>query len=261
MFHWLTERRRRHLLEGRFPDAWRVILEANVAVYALLDDDERARLRDLVQVFVAEKHWEAAGGLALTDEIRVTVAGTGCQLLLARDHDLFARLVSIVVYPSAIVLPAQPPGVFTVSRAPIGDVPIAGLANRIGTVVLAWDQALGGARGSRDGRNTVIHELAHQIDFLDGDADGTPPLEPAARKRWAEVFSSAFLDQRARAEAGLPSMLRDYAVENEAEYFAVATEMFFEQPQQLAAGLPDIYAALREFYGLDLAARTGAGSP
>jgi hypothetical protein len=261
MFHWLTERRRRHLLDQPFPDAWRSILEANVAVYALLDEDERARLRDLVQVFVAEKHWEAAGGLALDDEIRVTIAGTGCQLILARDHDLFARLVSIVVYPSAVVLPSQPPGVFTFPRGPVSDVPIAGLANRIGTVVIAWDQALRGARCSHDGRNTVIHELAHQIDYLDGAADGTPPLETAARARWATVFSSAFLEQRSRAEHGLPSLLRDYAIKNEAEYFAVATEMFFEQPRQLAAELPDVYAVLRDFYWLDLVTRASAHAP
>src|SRR5258705_3184165 len=75
VLRWLTERRRKRLLETPFPAAWTEILESNVAACKLLDDDERQRLRDLVQVFIAEKHWEGAGGLELTDEIKVTIAG------------------------------------------------------------------------------------------------------------------------------------------------------------------------------------------
>ena len=256
MFRWLTERRRRHLLEQPFPDAWIAILEANVAAYPLLVDGERKRLRDLVQIFVAEKNWEGAGGLEMTDEIRVTVAGTGCQMLLARDHDLFARLISIIVYPSTIILPAQPPGVFTYSRVPVGDTAVAGLANRVGAIVLAWDSALSGALDARDGRNTVIHELAHQVDYLDGSADGAPPLAGPARRHWIDAFTAAFAEHKARAERGEPSLLRDYAITNAAEYFAVATEMFFEQPTKLEEALPDVYTSMAEFFGLDLANRS-----
>jgi MtfA peptidase len=252
---WLTERRRRHLLAQPFPPTWLAILEANVAAYGRLDEPERARLRDLVQVFVAEKHWEGAGGLELTDEIRVTIAGTGCQLLLGRDHDLFRNLVTIVVYPSTVVLPPQPVGVFTFPRGPVSATPVVGEATHVGTVVLAWDNALGGARDARDGRNTVIHEFAHQIDLLDGTADGTPPLDRGEARRWGRVFEPAFLAHKARAARGEPSLLRDYAVTNEAEYFAVATEVFFEEPGALRDELPEVHAALRDFYGLDLAAR------
>jgi len=253
MLRWLTERRRAHLLERPFPEAWLGILETNVAAYALLDDDERRRLRELVQVFIAEKHWEGAGGLELTDEIRVTIAGTGCQLLLGRDHDLFRRLVTIVVYPSTVVLPPPAVGVFAFPRGPVRATPIAGVATHVGTVVIAWDAALHGARDARDGRNIVIHELAHQIDLLDGAADGTPPLSPGEARRWGHAFEAAFLAHKARAERGEPSLLRDYAVTNEAEYFAVAAEAFFERPGELAVELPEVYAALRDFYGLDLA--------
>jgi Mlc titration factor MtfA (ptsG expression regulator) len=253
VLHWLTERRRRHLLEHPFPAGWETILERNVAVYELLDADQRRRLRDLVQVFVAEKHWEGAGGLELTDEIRVTVAGTGCQLLLGRDHDLFADVGSIVVYPSGVVMPAHARSFWDPGIRPIeADEPIDGVAQRGGALVLAWDAARRGARDPHDGRNVVIHELAHKIDFLDGAADGTPPLaDRTARREWASVFGPAFLAQRDRAAHGKPSLLRDYAVTNEAEYFAVATEMFFERPRALAAELPDVYAQLREFFRLN----------
>ena len=257
MLHWLTERRRRHLLAQPFPDGWQLLLETNVAVYRLLDAQERQHLRDLVQVFIAEKHWEAAGGLELTDEVRVTIAGTGCQLLLGRDHDLFADVSSIVIYPSAVVMPEQVRSTWDPGLIPgEGDVAISGMARRGGAMVLAWDEALRGARGHHGGRNVVIHELAHKIDFLDGVADGTPRLASGeARRTWARAFEPAFLAQRARASRGEESLLRDYAITNEAEYFAVATEMFFEQPRALAAELPEIYAQLRELYRLDLASR------
>jgi MtfA peptidase len=254
---WLTERRRRRLLDEPFPDAWRTWLEQNVAAYRLLDPDHQQRLRELVQVFVAEKHWEGAGGLELDDEIRVTVAGTGCQLLLERDHDLFAEVISIVIYPSAVIARAPGRSMFDPGSRPVDeDRPVLGLAMRGGALVLAWDSALHGARDPRDGRNVVIHELAHKIDFLDGVADGTPPLpDRAARRAWAAAFAPAFLAHQERARRGQHSLLDDYAITNEAEYFAVATEAFFEKPHALARQLPDVYAQLRDFYGLDLAAR------
>jgi Mlc titration factor MtfA (ptsG expression regulator) len=257
MFGWLTERRRKRLLEQPFPAEWTAILEDNVAAYKLLDEGEQQHLRDLVQVFIAEKHWEGAGGLELTDEIRVTIAGTGCQLLLGRSHDLFSEVVSIVVYPSAVIVPEQERSIFDSGARPSeGDTPVLGVAHRGGALVLAWDSALRGARDPKDGHNVVIHELAHKIDFLDGTADGTPPLpDGSARRAWIEAFAPAFLAHRERAERGQRSFLDDYAITNEAEYFAVATEAFFEKPRALARELPDVYAALRQFYSLDLAAR------
>jgi Mlc titration factor MtfA (ptsG expression regulator) len=257
VLRWLTQRRRERLLERSFPDAWTQILERNVAAYKLLDDDERKRLRDLVQVFIAEKHWEGAGGLELDDEIKVTIAGTGCQLLLGRDHDLFAEVESIVVYPSAVVVPEQARSIFDPGLSPTGsDTPALGVAHRGGALVLAWDSALRGSRDPKDGRNVVIHELAHKIDFLDGSADGTPPLTSgSARRAWAAAFAPAYVAHKERADRGQRSFLDDYAVTNEAEYFAVATEAFFERPKALARELPDVYAALRQYYSLDLAQR------
>src|SRR3954453_23107810 len=113
IFRWLTERRRERLLEHVFPEAWKAFLVDNVAAYKLLDDDEKQRLHDLVQVFIAEKNWEGCGGLELDDEIRVTIAGCACQMLLGREeHDLFADVISLLVYPSAVVAKAQNRGFF-----------------------------------------------------------------------------------------------------------------------------------------------------
>jgi Mlc titration factor MtfA (ptsG expression regulator) len=253
MFKWLTERRRKHLLETPFPAAWLEILETNVAIYKQLAADQQQHLRDLVQVFIAEKHWEGCGGLELDDEIRVTIAGTGCQMLLGRDHDLFARVATILVYPSTVIIPPQPIGVFMFPRGPVGETAVVGQATQIGTVILSWDNALRGAINAEDGRNTVIHELAHQIDMLDGRADGTPPMEPPELRQWGHAFEAAFLEHKARASRGEHGLLRDYAITNEAEYFAVAAEVFFEKPHQLREALPDVYASLVTYFGLDLA--------
>ena len=258
MLGWLTERRRKRLLDEPFPTEWTAILERNVAAYKLLDDGEKQRLHDLVQVFIAEKNFEGCGGLELDDEIRVTIAGCACQMLLGReDHDLFSEVVSLLVYPSAVVAKAQNRGFFDPGLEPVrGDQPVLGLAVKGGAVVLAWDSVLRGARHPNDGHNVVIHELAHKIDYLDGSADGTPPLDgSAARRAWVSAFAPAYLAHKERAEHGKKSFLSDYAVTNEAEYFAVATEAFFEKPAALARELPDVYAQLRDFYKLDLAAR------
>jgi hypothetical protein len=261
VLHWLTDRRRRHLLEHPFPDAWRAILERDVGAYRLLDADEQQRLRDLVQVFVAEKHWEGAGGLEMTDEVRVTIAGSACLMILGRDHDLFADVASIVVYPDAVVARRPQWQTYTSARPMRDGLPVYGLAQPGGAVVLTWDAIAKGARDPHDGRNLVIHELAHKIDFLDGSADGTPPLDRAGRRAWHDAFEPAFQAHVARAERGEKSLLRDYATTNEAEYFACATEVFFEKPREMREELPEVYAQLASFFGVDPAASAHAPPP
>jgi len=253
IFRWLTERRRARLLETPFPPEWAATLERSVKAYALLDAAQQRHLQDLVHVFIAEKHWEGCGGLELTDEMRVTIAGSACLMILGRDHDLFNEVESILVYPSTVMLPVQPRGFFD-GRAVVNDGPTAilGVAHGGGPVVLAWDSVQIGAANAKDGRNLVIHEIAHKIDFLDGAADGTPPLDSSAQRReWNRVCSEAFLAHK----SGDEHVLREYAQTNEAEFFAVASEMFFERPKQLARELPELYGVLRGFYNLDLATR------
>ncbi len=254
IFRWLTERRRARLLEEPFPDTWREILAANVKAYRKLDEEEQQRLRDLGQVVVEEKHWEGCGGLELDDEMRVTIAGCACLLIMGRDHDLMKEVESILVYPSAISLPEQPVGTFDGRARIVGGEPdgALGVAHHGGPVVLAWDSVLSGAKNDADGRNLVIHEMAHKIDFLDGEADGTPPLETAEeRRRWAHVCSEAYLARK----DGEDTFLRAYAGTNEAEFFACASEVFFEKPMQMRRELPELYEVLRGFYRLDLAER------
>ena len=259
MFGWLTERRRRHLRERPFPAAWGGHLAANVAIARRLDDAHATRLRELVTVFVAEKRWEGCGGLELTEEMQVTIAGQACVMLLGRDHGLYEDVESILVYPDTRVLPPRRRGFFESGLAvEETHAPILGQAFLHGPVILAWDDVLDGGRERRPGHNVVFHEFAHKIDMLDGSIDGTPPLRTAAaRQAWAEVCAAAFLALRDRVAAGEPSFLDDYGATNEAEFFAVATEAYFTLPAQMRAELPALYALLADYYRFEPPARAG----
>lgn len=258
MFEWWHERRRDKLLEQPFRDAHRAVLERNVKHYGWLDAAEQQQLRDLVQVFVAEKAWEGCGGLELTDEMRVTIAGQACLLVLALPHRLYREVDSILVYPSTVLRPAAREGVFTRSGSLVASGPIAllGEAHLRGPVILTWDRVLRDGQQPRDGHNVVYHEFAHKLDMLDSRADGTPPLATGEEvARWRAVCERVFLNLRERTERGAATFLDEYGATNEAEFFAVATEHFFEQPRALQRAEPDLYEVLHAFYRQDTAAR------
>ena len=143
IFSWLEDRRRKKILEHPFPAQWRAYLEKRVAHWAYLDDDERTRLQQLVQVFVAEKDWEGLGGLEITDEIRVTIAAEACLLILALEHSLYRQVESVLVYPSTVVAPPRPPSFFGIVKSPVeGPMPVLGQAMQRGPVVLVWDRLI-----------------------------------------------------------------------------------------------------------------------
>ncbi len=261
LFGWLTERRRARLLEQPFPPAWERAIQANMGAYRTLDREERRHLRDLVQVFAAEKHWEGAGGLSITDEIVATISAQACLLILGLDHDLYRRVDSIVVYPSTVLAPARRPGMFEISTIAQGaPMPVVGQAFTRGPVILVWDAVRRGGRHPHSGHNVVYHEFAHKLDMLDGTPDGTPPIaDRATYRRWVQVLTAAYEDlQRAQAR-GVRTLLDPYALTSAAEFFAVATEVFFERPLELAREQHDLYGVLRQFYRQDPAARARRG--
>ncbi len=253
MFAWLTERRRRRIVAEAFPARWDRFIDTNVAITRRLDRAERQRLRELVQIFLAEKNFEGCGGLELTEEMMVTIAAQACLLLLGRDHALYKDVDSILVYPGSVVPPPRARATFEVSRAPVGiNTLLDGEATLHGPVVLSWDAVLAG--GHEDStRNVVIHELAHKIDMADGAIDGTPPLATKAEiTEWAAVCSREFLQLRDDVELGVPTLIDAYGATNEAEFFAVATETFFLRPFELRVLHPELHALLEKFYRVDL---------
>jgi Mlc titration factor MtfA (ptsG expression regulator) len=250
MFRWLIDRRRKRLTRDPFPPLWEDIIRRNVAHYCILDDAERAHLRTLIQVFIAEKHWEGAGGLELTDEIRVTISAQACLLLLGLPHNYYKNVESIIVYPSTVVPPQRRPGFFENTSTPVGLAhPIIGQAFRQGPVIIIWDAALRGSRHPESGHNVIYHEFAHKLDMLDGTADGTPPLRDRAEYRdWVLTCSREYLRLKNSTEKGKTTFLDPYAATNEAEFFAVATEQFFDQPRLMIRQAPDLYRVLKEYY-------------
>jgi Mlc titration factor MtfA (ptsG expression regulator) len=262
ILRWLRRRRRDALLSQPFPSAWEATLEAEVGHYEYLDRDERARLRDFVRVFVAEKSWEGCGGLELDDEIRVIISALAGLLVLGREHQFFRNVKSILVYPSTIKTPDRSIGSFQVPMEPVASgVPILGEAQLHGPVILVWDAVLKNARNPETGHNVVYHEFAHKLDMLDGAADGTPPLGSRdAMKRWVNVCGQQFLRLRERVAKGQPTFLDAYGATNEAEFFAVATEYFFDKPRQMERKEAELYDLLRDFYGQDPAARERAAA-
>ena len=247
----LRHARRARLLAEEFPPAWLQLLE-RLPFYAALDERGRQRIRDDARVLVAEKNWEGCGGLKLTDEIQLTIAAQASLLLLNIEHEYYRDVTSILVYPAAYrTMPTRgADGVVREGQANLGE------AWRRGPVVLSWDDARRGAVDPKDGHNLVFHEFAHKLDMLDGAADGTPPLgDDDLLRRWVETMTAEFGALRAAAERGRATLLDAYGATNPAEFFAVATECFFEKSAALQRRHPGLYDLLRGYYHQDPAAR------
>jgi MtfA peptidase len=245
-------RRRPTLPTDPIPDQWREIVSRRVPVAARLTDAERVKLLRLVQVFLKEKIIEGCDGLEVTEEMKVMIAAQACVLLLHLDAGVYPGLRTVLVYPGTY-RPRNP----SWFKYNLGSTePLLGESWRHGVVILSWESVASQAADSVDGRNVTLHEFAHQLDQQDGVADGTPALQtPSAVRHWAAVIARHYDDLVSAAASGRDTVLDYYGATNKAEFFAVATETFFEQPIQLRQQQPELYDALREFYGQDPAQR------
>lgn len=251
MFETRHHRERRERLEAGFRPEWRDLLATRQRTWGQLGDEERDRLEQLTLQLLVELHWEAANGFTLTDDIEVTIAADAAVLLLGLPDDSFRRVHTVLVHPTTVVLSGEHSQVAgIVSDSPM---PILGQADLHGPVLIVWDAVLSEARHPGSGHNVVFHEFAHRLDMLTGDADGMPPIaDPALAARWITVCTDAY-EQVAAGRGG--SVLRSYAGVNPAEFFAVATEAFFDAPVALRRERPDLYEVLGGYYGQDPAAR------
>jgi Mlc titration factor MtfA (ptsG expression regulator) len=236
---------------GLPPDG-RALIEQHLAVWPLLDGSEQERVLQIADELLSRKRWEAARGFELTDTVRVVIAAQAALLVLGLSADHYRLVSAIIVHPSTMqtsgVRAGPSPG--TVTADPLA---VLGLAqDGRGPVVLAWDQAIAGAHRSQPGNNVVLHEFAHKLDMLDGTIDGTPLLPRDLRADWVRVCTDVYED----LVAGRPRPpMRWYGATNPGEFFAVATEIFFEQSRELAAYEPALYEVLTRFYRQDPASR------
>ncbi len=254
VFGFFKRRRRLRLRSAPFPPAWLQIIEKNVPFYTWLPDADRQELQGLVQIFLAEKSFEGCGGLELTDEIKLTIAAQACLLLLHRETDIYPRLITILVYPSAYVAKAvRSIGTHIGGHLVLeGEVHPLGESSSSGVVVLSWDDVKAGASDFDDGQNLVLHEFAHQLDGEDGALNGAPLLEqPGQYVAWARVLNDEYERLQRDSRLGRSSVLDQYGASDPAEFFAVATECFFEKPAILRKRHPELYEELKSFYRQD----------
>jgi Mlc titration factor MtfA (ptsG expression regulator) len=245
------QRWRRHRIARRpFPAAWREVLRRQVPLAGRLPAELQLQLKRRMLVFIADKPVIGCRGLHVTEAMRVVIAAQACLLLLNHRGEGFPQLRQVLLYPDTFIVDRVAPagaGVLHEQRRAL-----AGESWSQGQVILSWADVQGGAAAPDDGRNVVIHEFAHQLDQESGAANGAPWLGGRERhERWSRVLGAEFERLRERIARGEPTLLGDYAATEPAEFFAVASEVFFEQPGRLAEDAPALYRELCACYRVD----------
>jgi MtfA peptidase len=240
MFGIIEHFRRKSATKKPFPEEWRQILRARVSFYRKLPAEWVKRFEEKLKIFYHTKYFIPAGGMEVTDEVKVVISAAAARLIMNMPDEYYQRLTEIVVYPSHYQHPDKDGAV------------IYGEAHHWGTVVLSYQAVLSGLHNPSDGHETAGHEFAHVLDIADGAFDGTPALDTSGcYKPWANIMSYEFFALRDKDADNKKSVMRKYGATNEAEFFAVATETFFEKPLQLKTKHPELYQLMIDYYNLD----------
>jgi Mlc titration factor MtfA (ptsG expression regulator) len=249
----LASRKRLTRPSGDPPASWAGIIHQNVALVRRLSPGERELHLKLTQLLVNDVPFEGCAGLEVTDEMRVTIGATACILLVNLPYPRFLDLRRVLIYPGTFVpVRAESRHAGIVESE---ETETLGEAWHDGIVILSWEQIEHDIANPDDGRNVLLHEFAHVLDHEDGYSDGVPVLDSAARtEEWSRVLRKEFGKQVQAVETDAPAPLDDYAATDPAEFFAVATEAFFEAPVYVRDTLPEVYRQLSRYFGQDPAA-------
>jgi Mlc titration factor MtfA (ptsG expression regulator) len=232
-----------------FPHNWLLIVERRLPFFSKLDVAQQKQILDNIKLFLAKKVFYGCGGLKINDDIRLTIAAEACLLLLNRQTDVYPGLQHILVYPHAFKTERkQLNSDGTVSEVEHG---LLGESWGNGKVILSWDDVEFGAENFEDGHNVVLHEFSHQLDNESGVTNGAPPLRKNSYRVWAEVLSKEFQDLIKANDHQRKSVMDYYGATNPAEFFAVATETFFEKPKQMSKKHPELFDELKTYYCVD----------
>lgn len=249
LFSWLRSRRRRKLLAEPFPLRWERFLHQNVGHYPRLSPAEQAKLRDAVRVLIAEKTWVGRGGLFVTEEMKVTVAAGAALLLLGDDRGYYPLVPLVAVFPDKLQTPMAEDGW---EDDGLSETEADGQAVYRGPVLLSWPDVAAEMADPGCGQNVVVHEFAHQLDNRDGIAGAAPPLgDRALEARWRYVMRVAYEDHRRAVRAKGDIYFTEHAAENEAEFFADASEAFYCDPAGLGEANPEVYRLLAAYYRVE----------
>jgi Mlc titration factor MtfA (ptsG expression regulator) len=250
---WWREFRRRRVAARPFPELWRKVLQHRVPLIRRMPVDLQLQLKKRIQIFISEKAFIGCAGLKVTEEMRVVIAAQACLLVLNRSMQRYENLRQILVYPGAFIARrtlTDSGGVQKDQRQVL-----SGESWAQGQVILSWQDTLEGAAVSDDGSNVVLHEFAHHLDQENGAAQGAPPREAGDpsydARRWKQVFSQAYDDLQNQVSSGEQGLFSHYGAHSPAEFFAVATEVFFEQSLALATHYPALYRELSDYYRVD----------
>lgn len=268
---WLRYRRRRAIARSGLQPTALQALERHVPFRARLPDELRRRFDGLVAAFVAEKQYVGCNGLAVTDEMKIAIAGHACSLLVGRPRELYESLRSVLVYPAPFWVDEEvhdDDGLVTHRRHVL-----SGQAWDSSRIILSWEDIVETTTHPGTGYNVVVHECAHYFDAesaplaaaLHGaDPVGGPRAATAIDVRsgagWRESLDRQFERLASAVDDGDETFLDPYAAEDTAEFFAVASEEFVERPGPLRDAEPALYALLRAYYGIDPASWPVAGS-
>jgi len=246
---WLKRTLKREL----FPSRWLKIVKKNMPHYKKLPESMQRELEAKIMLFVEEKEFVCVGNMAMTDEIKVTIAAYAALMALGIDED-YEWVKTILVYELAFIIDkVQNQGGIASAQELILEGMSAG-----NTVVIAWNEARREALHPHFGHNVIVHEFAHELDYANGLLNGTPKLEnSSAYKHWGIVmnrdFKALYAQVRKNRYLGRFELLGSYAATHESEFFAVLSELFFERPVALKRHFPELYNTLKSFYKIDAA--------
>jgi Mlc titration factor MtfA (ptsG expression regulator) len=246
----LVKQRHNRVKRRPFPPLWSAIIENHLPIYLQLSPDERRRLQGHIQVFLAQKQFIGCGGLQVTPEMKVTIAAVACLLLLNERGKYFPKLRTILIYPRTyFVNQTVATGNYVVEEKREARLGESWTQDQL---ILSWEQVEKDTGNWQDGHNVVLHEFAHQLDQEDGNANGVPILQRNSEYTvWAQVMTAEYQQLCHDIPRNVKTVMDGYGTINPAEFFAVATETFYEKPRQLRQQHPALYEQLQHYYQLD----------
>jgi Mlc titration factor MtfA (ptsG expression regulator) len=247
---WFKKWRRSNLSRRKFPAEWESIVQKNVPYYNRISGNDKKEFQTHTQILLSEKTFEGCNELEITDEITVTIAAFASILLMHRQTDYYPRLTTILVYPQAYVVPNKEhlPGGVVAEGIEVRE----GESWSHGIVVLSWQDIQKASKGMAKGHNVVLHEFAHQIDTGFEEEENSQFLSDLRGfSNWLEGMQADFEQLKNDAIENRYTFLDKYGALNEAEFFAVATEFFFEIPKEFQKAQPNLYHKLKIFYNQD----------
>ena len=247
----VDELRRKFLRQQSLPKPWQIFLEQNIPLYRRLPSQLKTQLQGHIQIFLAEKQFISCRGIIITEEIKLTIAAQACLLLLNRHTFYYKDLSVILVYPTAFIVPREVQDKATGIHSYESQI-LEGESWEMGKVILSWEDVERDTRSFGTGTNVVLHEFAHQLDAEQGNTNGVPLLDDQASYiTWAKVFNQAYQQHCYQVAHGNNTVINNYGAKNPAEFFAVVTEVFFEQPLALKNEYLQLYEQLQHYYQVD----------